>query len=157
MASVARRPFQPNEVSAGGVVVRPGAHGPEVVLISDGRNWGLPKGVVERGETAQDAALREVSEETGIERSVLAIVAELPASEYVYRRRDTGRLIFKRVHQFLMSAPEDAQLHRQESEIADAQWLSVRAALQRATFEDTRRALRAVQQMLDSGVAGSSA
>lgn len=138
-------------------MVRPSAHGPEVVLISDGRNWGLPKGVVERGETAQDAALREVSEETGIERSVLAIVAELPASEYVYRRRDTGRLIFKRVHQFLMSAPAGARLHRQESEIADAQWLSVDAAMQRATFEDTRRALRAVQQMLDSGVAGSSA
>lgn len=156
MASVARRRFLPNEVSAGGVVVRPAAHGPEVVLVSDGRYWGLPKGVLERGETPQDAALREVSEETGIARAALAIVAELPASEYVYRRHDTGRLVFKRVHQFLMSAPANAQLHRQESEIAGADWLGLDAAQQRATFEDTKRALREVQQMLDAGVAGSS-
>ena len=157
MASVARRPFQPNEVSAGGVVVRPSAHGPEVVLISDGRYWGLPKGIVERGETPQDAALREVAEETGIDRATLGIAAELQASEYVYRRRDTGRLIFKRVHQYLMSAPAEAPLHPQESEIAEAEWLGFEAALQRATFDDTRRALQEAQRLLGSGTARSSA
>ena len=153
---MARRPFQPNEVSAGGVVVRTVNGGNEVVLVSDGRYWGLPKGNLEAGETPQDAALREVSEETGIRRDTLAIVAELAPSDYTYRRRDTGRLVFKRVHQYLMTAPADAELHRQESEIADAGWLTLAAALERASFEDTRRALHEAEHLLQSGAAGGT-
>ena len=154
---VARRPFQPNEVSAGGVVVRVAAGGNEVVLVSDGRYWGLPKGNLEPGETPQDAAVREVSEETGIDRDTLRVLAELSASEYTYRRRDTGRLVFKRVHQFLMTAPAGAELHRQESEIADAVWFEFARALDRASFDDTRRALQEARKLLQSGVAGGTA
>lgn len=130
--------------------------GNEVVLVSDGRYWGLPKGNLEAGETPEDAALREVSEETGIRRDTLSVVAELAPSDYVYRRRDTGRLVFKRVHQYLMTAPADAELHRQESEIADAGWLTFDAALGRASFDDTKRALQEAERLLRSGVAGGT-
>ena len=121
--------------------MRTSATGHEVCLISDGRYWGVPKGNVERSEPPEDAALREIAEETGIDRRTLAIVAELSPSEYVYRRRDTGRLIFKRVHQYLVTAPKDATLTPQASEIAEAAWFSFDAALERATFRDARRAL----------------
>jgi 8-oxo-dGTP pyrophosphatase MutT (NUDIX family) len=153
---VPRRAFRPDEVSAGGVVVRTVDGGNEVVLVSDGRYWGLPKGNLEAGETPEDAALREVSEETGIRREALAIAAELAPSDYVYRRRDTGRLVFKRVHQYLMTAPAGAELHRQESEIADAGWLTFEAAVRRASFVDTRRALQEAEQLLQSGVVGGT-
>ena len=153
---VPRRAFQPNEVSAGGVVVRMADGGTEVVLVSDGRYWGLPKGNLEAGETPEDAALREVSEETGIRRDTLAVVAELAPSDYVYRRRDSGRLVFKRVHQYLMTAPADAELHPQESEIADAGWLTFDAAVQRASFDDTKRALHEAEHLLQSGVVGGT-
>ena len=153
---MARRPFQPNEVSAGGVVVRTAAGGNQVVLVSDGRHWGLPKGNLEPGETPEDAALREVSEETGIGRDALSVMAELEASEYVYRRRDTGRLVFKRVHQYMMAAPPGTELHRQESEIADAAWLGFDEAMRRASFDDTRRALREAERRLQSGVMGGT-
>ena len=153
---VPRRAFQPNEVSAGGVVVRTVDGGNEVVLVSDGRHWGLPKGNLEAGETPKDAALREVSEETGIRRETLTVVAELAPSDYVYRRRDAGRLVFKRVHQYLMTAPGDAELHRQESEIAEAEWLSFEAAALRASFDDTKRALGEAEQLLQSGVVGGT-
>ena len=153
---VPRRSFQPTEVSAGGVVVRTVDGGNEVVLVSDGRYWGLPKGNLEAGETPEDAALREVSEETGIRRDTLAVTAELAPSDYVYRRRDTGRLVFKRVHQYLMTAPADAELHRQESEIADAAWLTFDAAVRRASFDDTKRALHEAEQLLQSGVVGGN-
>ena len=131
-------------------------HDNEVVLVSDGRYWGLPKGNLEAGETPQDAALREVSEETGIRRDTLTVVAELAPSDYTYRRRDSGRLVFKRVHQYLMTAPRDAELHRQESEIAEAEWLSFDVAVLRASFDDTKRALREAEQLLLSGVVGGT-
>lgn len=153
---MARRSFQPNEVSAGGVVVRTAAEGNQVVLVSDGRYWGLPKGNLEPGETPEDAALREVSEETGIGRDALSVIAELAASEYVYRRRDSGRLVFKRVHQYLMTAPPGTELHRQESEIADAAWLGFDEAMRHAGFADTRRALRDAERRLQSGGMGGT-
>jgi 8-oxo-(d)GTP phosphatase len=150
---MARRPFRPNEISAGGVVVRPGSAGYEVCLISDGRYWGLPKGIVETGETPERAALREIAEETGIPLHDLRLRGALPASEYVYRRRDTGSLIFKRVHFFLVDAPAGAVLHPDPAEIADAGWLSFDEAATRASFQDTVRALDAAREQL----AGSEA
>jgi 8-oxo-dGTP pyrophosphatase MutT (NUDIX family) len=142
------RPFRPNEISAGGVVVRPSGSGYEVCLISDGHHWGLPKGIVEPGETPEDAALREISEETGIALDELMLRAPLPPSEYTYRRRDTGRLIFKRVHHFLVEAPAGAELHPDPAEIADAGWLSFPDALQRVSFRDTIAALREAERLL---------
>ena len=153
---MAPRPFHPNEVSAGGVVVRPAGEAYEVCLINDGRYWGLPKGNVEQGETPAETALREIAEETGLAHGGLSIIAELPASDYVYRRRE-GRLIFKRVHQYLVSAPAGAVLHPQESEIAEAAWLSFEDATQRASFDDTRGALQEARRLLQSGVVRDSA
>jgi len=53
--------------AAGGVVVRAGQHGPEVLVVHRPRydDWSFPKGKLERGERDEDAARREVEEETG--------------------------------------------------------------------------------------------
>ncbi|MBV8301071.1 MAG: NUDIX domain-containing protein [Candidatus Dormibacteraeota bacterium] len=141
------RDFRPSEVSAGGVVVRRAGDAVDVCLVSDGRHWGLPKGNVERGESAQTAALREIEEEVGLSAETLRIVAELAPAEYVYRR--DGRLIFKRVHQFLVEAPPDALLHADGFEIVEAAWLTEADAVQRASFADTKRAIDAALHRLD--------
>lgn len=59
---------------AGGVVVRRGRRGPEVLLVSSRRRsrWTLPKGTIEPGESVADAAVREVREEAGVRGRVLA-------------------------------------------------------------------------------------
>jgi 8-oxo-dGTP pyrophosphatase MutT (NUDIX family) len=145
---MARRPFRPNEISAGGVVVRRTRTGYEACLINDGRYWGLPKGIVEAGETPEQAALREIAEETGIPQADLHILGTLPASEYVYRTRDSGKLIFKRVHRFLVQAPPDASLLPDPQEIVAAEWLDFDAAARRASFRDTVQALDAARMML---------
>jgi 8-oxo-dGTP pyrophosphatase MutT (NUDIX family) len=146
-----RRPLRPNEISAGGVVVRPAGAGHEVCLVSDGRYWGFPKGLIETGETAEEAALREISEETGIPRSVLTLGATLPVSEYVYRRRDTSRLIFKRVYHFLVVAPESTDLHPDPVEIAEAAWLGFDDARARLSFRNTFPILDAARNLLGEG------
>ena len=141
---------RPNEISAGGVLARPCDHGWELCLVRAGKYWGFPKGHLEPGETAADAALREISEECGIPLDALSIVAELPPSEYVYRR--SGRLIFKLVHHFLVIAPARTELVPQPSEIDEAVWLTFDEAIKKASFADTRAALTAARPLLDRPV-----
>jgi 8-oxo-dGTP pyrophosphatase MutT (NUDIX family) len=146
-----RRPLRPNEISAGGVVVRPSETGREVCVVSDGRYWGFPKGMIESGETPDEAALREISEETGITRSALTLGAPLPSSDYVYRRRDSDTLIFKRVHYFLVEAPADTVLRPDPAEIAEAAWLGFDDAKARLSFRNTIAILDAARQHLAAG------
>ena len=55
--------------AAGGVVLRAGDDGPEVAIVHRPKydDWSLPKGKLEAGESWEEAALREVAEETGLE------------------------------------------------------------------------------------------
>ena len=68
--------------AAGGVVLRDGPSGREVLLVHRRRydDWTLPKGKCEPGETDEDCALREVEEETGF---ACELDDELPSTEYV--------------------------------------------------------------------------
>ncbi len=125
--------------------------GQEVCLVSDGRYWGFPKGMIEPGETPEQAALREISEETGISRGALTLGAALPSSEYVYRRRDSRALIFKRVHYFLVEAPADTVLRPDPAEIAEAAWLGFDEARSRLSFKNTIAILDAARDALGGG------
>lgn len=115
-------------------------------MVRAGGHWGFHKGNLEPGESAEQAAVREISEECGLPRESLSITAQLPPSEYVYRR--AGRLTFKLVHHFLVIAPARAELTPQPIEIDEAEWLSIEQAITRASFADTRRALAAARDAL---------
>lgn len=132
-------------------MVRRSGAGFEICLVSDGRHWGFPKGLVEPGETPEEAALREISEETGIARQDLTIGAALPVSEYVYRRPNHGALIFKRVHHFVVEAPEGTGLRPDPAEIADAAWLGIDVARSRLTFKSAVEVLNAAVALLAEG------
>jgi 8-oxo-dGTP pyrophosphatase MutT (NUDIX family) len=141
--------MRPNEISSGGVVVRPTSDGYEVCLVSDGQHWGFPKGHVEPGETPEAAALREISEETGIPLESLVLRAPLPPSEYVYRRPNHGALVFKRVHHFVVEAPADAALHPDPAEITEAAWLGFDDAKARLSFRNSIAILDAARSLLE--------
>jgi ADP-ribose pyrophosphatase YjhB (NUDIX family) len=88
-------------VSAGGVVHRRGRDGIEVVLCgrtSEGI-WGLPKGAPDANESLEEAAVREVGEETGLR---VAIEAKIGTIEYWFARE--GVRYHKFVHHYLMVA-----------------------------------------------------
>jgi 8-oxo-dGTP pyrophosphatase MutT (NUDIX family) len=127
----AKRGRGAQEVSAGGVVVRAGeAVGvQEVVVIvptrrapGGARVLGLPKGHVDPGETALQAAAREVREETGV---VAEPVRELGEVRYWYRRE--GRTIAKAVAFYLFSYVEgDVEDH--DDEVEEARWMELAEA-----------------------------
>ena len=137
-----------DEVSAGGVVVRrnPESGEWEACLIRVRDAWSLPKGNLDRGESPEQAALREISEETGLPLDRLVVRAELPPAEYMYRR--DGRLIGKIVHHYLVEAPPDAPLRPQLAEVDDAQWVPLEQAEQQVAYKDLKAAFRAARETL---------
>ena len=94
--------------AAGGVIVKDGQF---VSIIRKGIP-DLPKGHIEKGETPEVAALREVEEETGIGN--LQIVKELPSSWHCYFEHDAWSL--KRTYWYLMSTTEVLQPKPQTEE-----------------------------------------
>ena len=119
---------------------------PLVAMIATrGRSrWGLPKGAVSKGETSEQAALREVQEETGI---LADIVAPLDTIEYFFRAGDA--LIRKRVDFYLMQYI-GGKLTPQLTEVDDVEWVELSEAIQRASFESEKKLLAAALEQIES-------
>ena len=125
------------EVSAGGVVVRRGAAGLELALaLQDDRNSGertvrLPKGHLDPGESAEEAALREVEEEVGLSARIIA-----PLGEVSYRYFEESReiTVSKRVHFFLMSW-QSGHGHAADGEMAGVFWVPLAEGADRLSYE----------------------
>ncbi len=134
-------------VSAGGVVLRHGADGPEILLgrrrrERDGMTWSLPKGTPEPGETLEETALREVTEETGLS---VAIVA--PIGPIEYRFVQSGTRIHKTVHYWLMEVT-GGDLGSHDHEFDEVRWVALTEATRLMTFP-TERAI--VERALPAG------
>ena len=89
------------QVSAGGVVYRKKTSGVEVALIKVGPiiRWQLPKGIVDEGETPEEAAVREVREETGLAAKIESLLEKI---EYWYvSSGKTGKVRYHKFVQFL--------------------------------------------------------
>lgn len=131
-----------NEQSSGGAVISVRNGSPHVALIATrGRTrWGLPKGAVAEGETSQQAAVREVLEETGLQAEIVKL---LDTIEYFFRAGDT--LIKKRVDFYLMRYVA-GELTPQLSEVDDVEWVELGEAIQRASFDSERKLLEIALQ-----------
>ena len=126
---------------AGGVVYRRrGAH-PEFLVVtarSNPEDWVLPKGHIEDGETPDEAAIREVEEETGVRAR---IDGPLGDSELVFRGKR------QRVRYFLMQSIEEGR----SGEGRQTVWLPGRSALEQLSFEEPRRVLQTAIAALSKG------
>jgi 8-oxo-dGTP pyrophosphatase MutT (NUDIX family) len=148
MASNAAGSDPPQEVSAGGVVVRDG----EVLAIvpskraSDGtRVLALPKGHFDPGETAVQAAQREVREETGVEAEP---VRELGEARYWYRR--AGKTIGKSVTFFLFRY-RAGDIANHDEEVEEVRWLGLREAQRTLTHAAEREMVGRALACLEEG------
>ncbi len=132
-------PRQPSVISAGGVAVRRRAASEEVLLVGSGAagEWRIPKGMLERGETVQAAARREVAEETGVEVEIERL---LGSEDWTYSfggREWWERCYFHRLSPLTEATP------RPDSEHATAAWVPSAVALDGMMYESERRALAA--------------
>jgi len=107
-----------NIAAAGGVVKNADEH---MLMIYRNKHWDLPKGKMERGESPDETALREVEEECGVKE--LEIVKELPSSYHVYFLK--GKECMKHTYWFEMSCKDTAAPKPQKEEgIEEAKWMS---------------------------------
>jgi 8-oxo-dGTP pyrophosphatase MutT (NUDIX family) len=136
-----------DEVSAGGIVIDPDGPVPRVALIShrDRRGrvvWSLPKGHLEEGESAAQAAIREVREETGI---VAEIVAELDSVDFWFTAED--KRVHKTVHHFIMQAV-GGRISGDNNEVLTAEWVELDRAAARLAYADERKLLHKARRLL---------
>ena len=139
-----------NEVSAGGIAI----------LIDDGvayaacigrRNragrleWCLPKGHLERGETPEQAAVREVAEETGIAAEV---IRQLGTIDYWFTGDD--RRVHKVVHHFLLEAKSGdiTTENDPDQEAEEARWIPVASLSRELAFPNERKMAQAAAVLL---------
>lgn len=114
-----------------------------LVLHRAGSYWGFPKGHREEGESDLQAAQRELLEETGLR--LVKVLHEPPFHETYQFRRGKDRIV-KGVSYFPALVCGEIQL--QTREVADAKWLTLPHALQQLTYEQARRVLQQVQEVL---------
>ncbi|MGE5141147.1 MAG: bis(5'-nucleosyl)-tetraphosphatase [Rudaea sp.] len=123
------------EKSAGAVVYYRSGDRVEYLLVLS-TYWEFPKGLVEPNESEQEAAVREVGEETGLQVDLLPNFRE--EISYFYRRAD--RLVKKQVVYFVGRAAERAA--RVSWEHHEARWVEVNEALELLKYENSRALLQ---------------
>lgn len=113
--------------------------------LTGARTTRLPKGKIDPGETPEEAALREVREETGL---AARVVGSLGSVAYAYR--EGGEQIDKRVDFFLMELEVEAA-GETDGELERIRWESLARARARLSFETEREVLRRAEARLAAG------
>ena len=137
-----KRPYakRVDEVSAGGLVID--TSGTMGLLIgrydhkdTSGKRvlWSLPKGHIEEGETPEQAAIREVAEETGITSS---ITKSLGVIDFWFMA--DGKRIHKTVHHFIFTEVGGTLL-AQESEVDEVSWFPLSEIVDRLAYPDEKK------------------
>jgi ADP-ribose pyrophosphatase YjhB (NUDIX family) len=146
-----RRLRRVEETSAGGLVIDGFGSDARGALIGrlDRRGrllWSLPKGHVEPGESAEDTAIREVAEETGISGRLLG---RLGTIDFWFVAG--GQRVHKTVHHFLLLA-EGGELSDADIEVAEVAWVPIGEVAGRLAYADERRLVERVPELLADSV-----
>lgn len=104
--------------------------------------WGLAKGGIEDGETREQAAVREVREETGLTAN---IEADLGDTRYMYVWEDVR--IRKTVHFFLMRHT-GGDVDDRDDEMEEIRWFLLERAIKRAAYRGERDVLQRAADLL---------
>jgi len=130
------KPKIKREVSAGGVVFRKRNSLIEVALTSrqQGQVWCLPKGLIEKGESPEETALREVREETGLEGRLVEKIEEI---KYWYYSKWEQVRVFKIVHFYLLEFL-GGDTERHDFEVDEVRWFTLEEAKRVLSYKSER-------------------
>ena len=136
------------QVSAGGVVFRRENERIDVVIVAVGGNnrWQLPKGLVDKDEKPEIAAVREAREEGGINSEV---VEHIETVEYWYAGLDGGERVrfHKRVYFYLLRYLS-GETSNHDWEVNEARWVAIDDAMSQLAFENERRVVERARQLI---------
>ncbi len=129
--------------SAGGVVYRAGEEGIEILLcgLRNTGTWNLPKGTPEPGESLEDTARREVTEETGME---VDVEAKLGSIRYSFTRQ---AITYNKTVHFYLMRPLGGSIQRHDAEFDVVQWFPATRALGMLTYDNEVQMVKLALQM----------
>ncbi|HEY0321314.1 MAG TPA: NUDIX domain-containing protein [Pyrinomonadaceae bacterium] len=137
------------QVSAGGVAFRKRGAKIYVALISVGREarWQLPKGIIEKNEPAERAAMREVREETGLETEM---VAAIDTVEYWYFSGSGGdRVRFHKFVHFFLLRYKSGKTTDHDHEVNEARWVEISRAEEMLAFASEKKVIARAREMIE--------
>jgi 8-oxo-dGTP diphosphatase len=134
------------QMSAGGVVFKREKNKYKVCLVSKrgGRIWALPKGRVDKGETYEQTAEREILEETGHRTQAIDKLHEI---EYYFFLKETQTLYHKFVFFYLMQLVEENATPR-DGEADEVAWFEISEAYRKLSYINEKNALKKAQKIL---------
>ena len=130
------------QISAGGLVVRGSGKEAEVALISVGSppRWQLPKGLIDKGESPETAAIREVREEAGIDAEIVSLIEKV---EYWYQaKRGTERVRYHKFVYFFLMKYLSGDVADHDHEVNEAAWVALAEAETRLAFKSEKGVAR---------------
>jgi 8-oxo-dGTP pyrophosphatase MutT (NUDIX family) len=137
------------QVSSGGVIFRRRKNSVEIAMVAvkESSVWCLPKGLIDKGETPETAALREVSEEAGLKGSIIEKLGEI---SYWYYLKEENAKCRKTVHFFLMEY-EGGDVTNHDREVDTALWIPIDEAFRRASYKGERDMIEKARKRLTGG------
>lgn len=133
------------ETSAGGAVVQRTGGGTHIAVIgrrhrTGEMRWTLPKGHVEAGETLEQAAIREVAEETGLQAQIAQ-----PLGTVTYWFTSGGSRVRKTVHLFIMNGV-GGELSADDIEVDEVAWIPIADLPERLTYAAERELVEPLRE-----------
>jgi len=144
------------QISSGGVAYRRRGRRTEVAVISVGERarWQLPKGLVDKGESTEAAAIREVREEAGIDTNSVQLIGKV---EYWYQSKEDGRPV--RYHKFVyfyLLRYKSGDVAEHDDEVNEARWVQIDEAIDLLAFDNEKKIVVRAKELIKSGKAGSA-